>query len=363
MKRKAESDISIKELILTIKSYISEILRSWLTMCVFGFGFALFLLIIKFNVKPMYRAHLSYMLNEDESGGLAGLAGMLGQFGLGGGGAESNFDKIVELSRTRKITQNALFEKRTVQGKEDYLANHLIESLKYIDKWGRKDIFSFLAPKDTLKIKDFKFTHDSIEAFSILENKALKATHKAMVGKELKGGYFKSEYSEITGILSISMTSPYPDMSIETVESMYANLHDYYVEKTVEKQKNDYQLIKSKYDSITTTLSATQYQLARSQDRNQGFYMSEDKLAESKLAEDERRLQMMLGEAEKQKQIAELTLGNKTPYIQLIDRPILPLRPVNKGKIYYFLLGGLIGGFLGVTVIVLRRLYRDIMAE
>jgi len=70
----------------------------------------------------------------------------------------------------------------------------------------------------------------------------------------------------------------------------------------------------------------------------------------------------MVGEAEKQYQIAQLTLENKTAYIQLIDKPLLPLKPTNKGVLYYFIIGGCLGVILSSVFIVLRKLYRSIMS-
>ena len=360
----ATSDMSLKEVVLKIQSYIKAIIKRWLMISLFGFGFAFLLLLLNFNIKSEYKADLTYMLNDDESGGLSGIAAMLGQFGLGGGrGSESNLDKIIELSRTRRITQNALFVKEKLHDKEDYLANHLISSLENNGLWAKKGLLSFLSSEDSLSLEGFRFHQDSIEAFSLHENKALKALHRVMVGKEMKGNRFQSTFNEITGIMEFSMTTPDPELSIIIVNSMFNNLSSYYVDKTTEKQQADYSIIKNKYDAITAELNSIQYRLARAKDTNQGLVMDEDLLTTKKLSEDERRLQLMLGEAEKQKQISGLTLGNSTPYIQGIDKPILPLKPINKSRFFYFLLGGLLGGIIAIILILSQKVYSDIMVS
>jgi len=362
MTRQPSSDITLKEIVLKLQEYISEIFRRWKLLCLFGFGLAIVMLILNRDIKPIYNAELSYMLNEDERGGVGGLAAMLGQFGLPST-TESNFDKIVELSKTRKITQMALFRKSTISEKDDFLANHLIASLESIKQWNKKGLFGFLAKDDGLDLDNFRFSHDDVNQFSILENKALKSIHKAMVGKERVGGLFNSEFSEITGIMTLSMKSTEPDLSIDIVNSMYENLDDFYVEKAIEKQQYDYSIIKSKYDSIGTALKKTQSQIARVQDSSIGMFRNQDLLTEKKLKQDEMRLQLMFVEAEKQKQISELTLGNKTPYVQDIDKPIKPLKPINKSMFYFFLLGGFLGGILAIAIIVVSKLYRDLMSE
>jgi len=227
MTRQPSSDISLRDVVLTIKEYISEIFRRWKLLCILGFGLGILLFILKLDIKPIYNADLSYMLNEDERGAVGGIAAMLGQFGLPSS-TDSNFDKIIELSKTRRITQKALFRKSTIEGKEDYLANHLIESLVCLKKWNNKGLLGFMAKDDGLDLDNFKFSHDSISQFSILENKALKTIHRAMVGKEKQSGLFNSAYSEITGIMEFSMQSTDPDLSIDIVNSMYENKIRFY---------------------------------------------------------------------------------------------------------------------------------------
>ena len=302
------------------------------------------------------------MINDDEGGSLAGLAGMLGQFGLGMGGGESNLDKILELSKARIITQKALFEKQEIDGKNDYLANHLISALTQEKKWVNKSFFSF-GNKDELNLTDFSFTHDSFPAFSLLENKALKKLHTHIIGKEKMGGAFTSDYSEVSGIMEFSMLTSNQELSIKIVDRLFDKLSDYYVDKTASKQRADFNLIKSKYDSIQTRLKSVQYSLAKFEDKYQGLIRKQDQLRRKQLQGEELKLATMVGEVEKQYQIASLTLENKTSYIQLIDKPIAPLKPANKGAFFYLLLGGLLGGILAIGFLIAKKTYRDIMAS
>lgn len=302
------------------------------------------------------------MINDDEGGALGGLAGMLGQFGLGMGGGESNLDKILELSKARRITQNALFENGTVDGQNGLLANHLINSMKQRKKWAKKGFLSF-GEDDGLNLEDFAFAHDSFPQFNLKENKALKKLHTHIIGKEKMGGAFTSDYSELSGIMEFSMTTTNPDLSIQIVNQLYDKLSSYYIDKTAAKQQADFNLIKSKYDSIQTRLSSVQYSLAKFQDQYQGLIRKQDQVRKKQLQGEELKLATMVGEIEKQYQISSLALENKTAYIQLIDKPIAPLKPVNKGALFYFLLGGFLGGVLSILFLLAKKAYRDIMAS
>lgn len=324
---------------------------------------AILMFLVNMKKTPVYKADLSFMINEDEGGALGGLASMLGQFGLGMGGNESNLDKIMELSKTRVIAQQALFQKEEIKGVTDYLANHHIQSLKDNNKWDKQGFFDFVSSDDGLDLSDFKFTNDVFDTYTIKENKALKKLYKKMVGKELKGGAFESSFSELSGIMHFSLTSNDADLSIATVNAYFDQLSSFYSEKTTQKQEADYRLIKSKYDSINTRMNSVQYTLAKFEDQNQGLISKRDLLKKKQLQGEEMKLAAMIGEIEKQYQLAQLSLENKMDFIQVIDKPIPPLKPANRGKVFIFLLGGFLGGVLSIIYLVLRKIFKDIMAS
>ncbi len=302
------------------------------------------------------------MLNDDSSSSLGGIGNILGQFGLGMGSSESNLDKIIELSRTRTISQSALFHEVVLRGSEDYLANHLIASLEEHNAWTRKSLLPF-GGKDGLDLEGFRFRHDSLGVFTILENKALKKLYNYLVGKERVGAAFRSDYSELSGIMNFHISTFDPELSIQLVNQLYDDLSEYYISRSAEKQEYDFKLIKSKYDSINTRLNSVQYSIAKFEDQSQGLYRKQDLLREKQLKVEEMKLVTMMGEAEKQLQIARLAVENNFAYIQLIDRPILPLKPVNKGAFYYFLLGGLLGGVCSILYVITKKMYLDILTN
>jgi hypothetical protein len=63
-----------------------------------------------------------------------------------------------------------------------------------------------------------------------------------------------------------------------------------------------------------------------------------------------------------QTEMAKVTLRKETPLIQIIDRPILPLKKEKFGKKNGILLGGFLAGFLVVLMLVLRKVIRLILA-
>lgn len=69
----------------------------------------------------------------------------------------------------------------------------------------------------------------------------------------------------------------------------------------------------------------------------------------------------ILTELVKQTELAKVTLRKETPLIQVIDRPILPLKKEWFGKGKGVLLGGFLAGFLTVLFLIIRRFLREII--
>ena len=345
-------------MILKIKSYITYLLKSWKFITICGFLLAFILFAVKFSTTPLYRADLNFMLSSQDGAGLGGITSLLGQFGLPGGSSESNLDKVIELSRARVITEKALFSPTTFNEKNDLLANHLIEELERKKLWYTSRL-KFLR-KDSLNLKGFRFTNNNVPEFSLLENKALKYLHGFLVHESK--GVFTSEYSELSGIMKFSITTPHPELSIISVNKLFDNLSEFYLNNANKKQEKDYNIIKSKYDSIENALESTMYAIAKFEDENRGLITNRDALKLKRLKGEELKLGQMYSEIEKQFQLATISRERSSEYIQVIDRPLLPLRPINKGRIFYFLLGGLLGGILSILYLVSKKTYSDIMS-
>ena len=361
MQKDYNKDFSLKELILQIQAIMSEFWKFRIRIVIIGIVSAIVLTLLNLNNPPQYKATLTFMLNEDARQGIGGLTNILGQFGFGVGQSESNLDKIVELSRSRNIAERTLFTKTKLDDKSDYLANHLITNFEQERKWYKKGLLSFSSSDDELSLENYRFTHPKTESFRVIENKALKHLHKLLVGSEHNSPSFYSDYSDVTGIMELSIVTANENLSILFVNTLFDKLSTYYVEKAIEKQEYEYRIIKSKYDSIINRLSTVQYELADFQDRYQNLFRQQDKLKEKQLRTEEQKLLLMTGEAEKQVQIASIALENRTPFIQLIDEPIPPIKSSSKSIIYFAILGFIVGVFTSLIFLFVRKSYRDIL--
>ena len=69
----------------------------------------------------------------------------------------------------------------------------------------------------------------------------------------------------------------------------------------------------------------------------------------------------ILTELVKQTELAKVTLRKETPLIQVIDRPILPLKKEKFGKAKGLVMGGFLAGFLTVLGLIVRRVFKTLI--
>ena len=348
-----EQGISIKDLVLKIREFWFEAWKYWWVIVIFIFVVGIFQIYTVFKAKAYYPAKLTFMVNKEEGGGFGGMAGVLGSFGFGGGGGDYNLEKMLELIKSRKIVQNVLLEKGYALGKTDYYANHLINAYEYHDQWS----------EDTTGLNGLLFEHDSIPLFSRAENKALKVLHARLIGSKELGieALLKSTISESTGIMTLSINTFGEDLSINLLETVFEELSEFYVDKAIEKQKHTYDAISTKADSLHKELNSAEYGLANFMDRNRGLYNKTDQLQRLRLEAKVKMLGAAWAKVEEQKEIAEFSLRDRTPIIQVIDLPIAPIKPAKKSLIVGILMAIILGTFLGLLYVIGRKIYRDIM--
>ncbi len=346
-------EITLKELIEKIKKFSREIRRYWYISLVAAILFGAYMFYEAYKTPITYPATLTFMLNEDTGGGMGMLSGLLGSFGLGGGGGggEQNLFKILELAKSRHIMQDVILSKATVDGKNDYLGNHLINQWKELNQWS--------SPKDTTRLYDFQFTRDSIEKFSRLENAAVIASCAKLTGKN---AIFSSANDKQTSIMTLSLTTNSEELSVVLLRTIFEKLSSYYIDKTVEKQQSTYTLLRNKTDSIHALLSGKESSKANFDDSNMGLAFAAPKLTGQRLERDVRMLQVMYGEAIKNLEMADFSLKNKTPFIQAIDLPVAPLKKEKKSKLIALITGIGIGVLLGSVFVVGRKIIRDATA-
>lgn len=341
---------TIRDLLLLIGEYLRELRRKW-------YVFALLLVLVGawFTYKvvstiPEYTARVTFMVQGDEGNALGGAASILSQFGLGMGRTNYNLNKIQALISADKILIHAALGKDTIKGREDFLANHIIDIYEFDEEWEEKD-------KEDLV--GFRFSSDTVKGNNILENKALNSVIGQIKGNDKIQGMLTSDFDDLSGILELSISSRSASLSISLATRIFYELQQFYSKNSLEGQRRTFEIVQSKRDSLFAELQGVERALAKFQDQSQGYFLYETRLAQLQLERERQKLTAMYGEAVKNMEIAEFTLKNSSPALQLVDTPFPPLKPKAFGFKKAIVLTLLFAAFIGTVIIVLWKIIRD----
>jgi hypothetical protein len=340
----AEGEITLKQLIFTIREYFVEVLRNWKIVLLFVFPFLAYQCYLRFTKAPDYSALITFMVNDTKG---SSISGMLGQFGGLIGTDDNKLDKILELGKSRRTLADAIFTKATIDGKEDYFANHLIRLHGLHKQWER----------DTM-LRDFVFTKTNEAQFSIKENLALRNLHKLLIGSESTDPIFTTSANKKTGIMAFNLKTKSPELSISLLKQIFASLSNFYIESTIRKEKDSWQVLVDKRDSIARVLNYNDVSSARHDDQNNSLLFQVDKVPAKRYSRNNLVLTSLYGEIVKNTELAEFALKTATPYITAIDEPIPPIRPAFKGKLSDMIIYSILGAVVGIFYILARYIYR-----
>lgn len=333
--------MSIKEIFELIKKYYSLIWdkKLWVVLCSLMVGV---ILGVRATLQPdMYKAKLSFMVNEDESS-VNGIGVVLGQFGFGGGNSGNNYEKIMDIARSNKLLEQVLMEKAFLEGQNDYIGNYIIQLYEYHDYW----------EEDSL-MEEFVYTTTNLSSkAAIVATKKLVSLLRGDPKDQDSNPLLSIEYDDESTILEIYAVTEFPDLSVELAKVWYDKVLTFYVKNSTERQQKTLDELTIKSDSIYNLLVGSETGLAKGSDK-MGLIKAVDNLPTAQQSRNMKIYSSMYAEVIKNKETTEFILKNKTPYFQAIDIPTMPLKKVSKrGWFICSIIGCLAGALLSVGFIV-----------
>jgi len=139
----AEDEISLKELIIKLKEWFTYLLSKWMVIGLAGIIGASIGLVYALNDKPIYTATLSFVLEDEKSGGggLSGALGLASQFGIDVGGSAGGIftgTNLLELFKSRRMVEQTLLKPVLVEGKTISYAEWYIQNAQWRKAWAKK---------------------------------------------------------------------------------------------------------------------------------------------------------------------------------------------------------------------------------
>ena len=330
-------EISLKEVIFKIREWYQFLLTNWkLIILVSAFGGAIGLTYAFFQ-KPIYKAELTFALEDEKSGGggLSGALGLASSIGIdlgGGGGLSGAFSgaNLTALMKSRKIIEKTLLSPVVYNGKIISLADYYIEFNRMREGW-----------KKNLNLKNIQFPVTSDRSnFTLQQDSILKFFFISIVNKHLEVGQIDKKIS----IINVTVNSIEEGFSKEFCETLARVTTDYYVELKTKKSKQNVAILQKQVDDIKSKLN---YSMIGSW----GLEKVNTQVNST-----------ILGQLSINLELSKASLRKETPFIQIIDRPILPLDKERVSKIKSLLLCGFLAGFLTALYLVLTSLYKKMIA-
>ena len=349
-----QQGLSLKDIILGLQAWLRYLLSKWIAVLLCGLiGAGLGLTYALVN-KPDYKAELTFVLEDNSrSGGLLGAyAGLASQFGLDLGNSGSGVfsgDNILEFLKSRLMVEKTLLSPLLIENKPTSLADYYISIYEVRKKW-----------KDIEPLKDLHFLpNQNRRSFSRMQDSVLNDIYTKILNDHL----IITKPDKKLSFISVECTSRDEIFSKAFTERLVKEATGFYVETMIKRSKTNVDLLQAKADSIEDLLNRKSYIVAKARDLNLNPARQQATVETEVVARDKMVLQTMYGEVIKNLELSKMTMAQEIPLIQIVDMPILPLEKVKFGKLKGLILGGFLGGFLVSIFLIIRKLYKDILAD
>ncbi len=351
--KETESDeISLKELIEKAKEWLFYLLSQWKIIVLTGIIGAALGLTYSFIKKPIYTATLSFVVEDEKSGGgLSGALGLASSFGIDiGGGSSSVFSgsNLIEFFKSRSMVEQTLLTPVIVSGKTISLAEMYIQNNEWRDKWNKNPKLASIQFLPNGNRKSFTRVQDSILG--------------VLYGNLSTGSLSVSQKDKKIAIINIDMSSTNELFAKYFTEALAKKVSDFYVDTKSKKARINMAILEKQTDSIRRELNGAITGVAVANDNTFGLNpaLNVRRAPSARRQVDVQANTAILTELVKQTEMAKVTLRKETPLIQIIDKPILPLSKERFGKAKGILMGGSLAGFLVVLGLIVRRIFKGL---
>ncbi len=342
---KKEDEISLREIILRLKSWYVYLKSKWLLLFIIGIlGAAIGLLYAIFQ-KPKYTGELTFVLSSNSQS--SGLVGLAGQFGLDIGTSNSDVfsgDNIVELFKSRRIMKGALF--RYLPDSSQTLINYIIDTTGLQKKWLANERFQNLLP----------FPAD-VNKLTPIQDSLVSKVQGMLVESYLNIGKTDKKLS----FYKVATTSPDEKTSYYLTSYLVDEASRFFIDTKTKSAKTNLAMLQKEADSLRNQLGGVITSAAAEADRT--FNLNPSLQVQRSVAQQGQLKASVLGaaygEVIKNLEIAKITLQKETPLFQIIDEPEFPLVRTKFGR----LKGTVIGGFFAVFFVAAILLGRKILHE
>ena len=346
--QKVKGEISLKELLKKCREWYAYFVSQWKIMVLTGILGAVLGLTYSFIKKPIYTASLSFAVEgEKEGGGLGGASGLASQFGFnigGSGGGIFEGSNLIELFKSRSMVEQALIKPVFYKGDTISFAEMYIQNQEWRENWNKKPKLAKIQFPPNTKRKYFTRVHDSI----------LGVIYEDLLKRSLTVG----QKDKKIDIITMDFSSTNEQFSKEFCEALARQVGLFYIDTKSKKARTNMQILERQTDSIRQELNNAIAGVATANDNtfNLNPALNIRRVPSARKQVDVQANTAILTELVKQTELAKVTVRRETPLIQVLDRPIFPLKKDRVGKLKGIVFGGFITVFFLGLFLIAKKL-------
>lgn len=349
------NDISLKDLILTVRDWYRYLLSRWLVILasvLIGSFAGFFYCMCK---KPVYIASTTFVLeDEHRSGGLSSIAGLASMAGLDidvGGGSIFQGDNILELYKSRKMIEKTLLTTVKSNGRNQLLVDQYISFNKLKEIWSKNP-----------QLNDFSFT--DLPLLSIPKARLKDSLMTAIISDINKNYLTVEKPDKKLSIISVNVKAIDEVFAKAFNDEIVKNVNDFYVQTKTKKSLENVKILQQKTDSVRAIMNGAIYVAANIVDATPNL----NPTRQSQRTAPTQRAQFsaetnkaMLSSLVQNLEMSKISLRNDAPLIQVIDQPVFPLQKSQIGKIKGAGIGGFIAGFLVGLFLLIYKFFNNLL--
>jgi hypothetical protein len=335
------NEISIVDIGFKIKSLINFLKSKWKLIAMFSLIGGLIGLGLSLFKKTTYEAVCTFVLDDSRNNNLgqyAGLASMVG-INVGGSGGIFEGDNILELYKSRLMIEKTLLLPEVFDGKKQLLIDRLIDQYVPANKEENKKRITFTGDPEK-----FNRSQDSVVSVlvDLINTKLLKV----------------SKPDKKLNIISVNVITKDELFSKVFTDRLVQTVNNFYVQTKTKKESLNVQILQRQVDSSKVALNSSISGVASAIDAvpNANPLVVSLKTTSQKRQVDVQTNSALYGELIKNLEIAKIALREEVPLIQVIDKPVLPLKKNKLGKIKAIVIGLFVGGLLITLFLIFKKL-------
>lgn len=349
--RPYNDEINIGDLFTKFGEYRRHLIKKWWVILIVAIALAIGLRFYAVWKKEKYVAHADFAVKGTEGSSTSSLASLASSFGIGiTTGTEFTNELFLGILQSRTLVKEALMQRRTLTLKkgepprEDYLANFYVEMYP---RWAKKK-----------KVKNFRLEHGSLDSITRYEDSCLTVIYDEIVENDIT-----TEFSDDLGMNQMEVSSLSYDFSYYLADYLAFAGSEYYINNQVTNEQKTVNLMQGKADSLRALLDQKEELLARIQDGSAFQVKFSGYLSQNRLIREIGLITTEYSTTYAQLQLALFDLQNKTPLVDMIDRPKFATIKEKEQTTMMMIIGFILGTILSSIVLSFRKYIRDSVEE